>query len=106
MHTFLITYGADSLMATFEADSPAHAVEQFVSWAPVSHDPEENEKAITGVDVLCPVKPSDDGTGYAHCPGDGSFFGLKDLAITFVPAEVHNDADEIKDYLSNIGDEI
>lgn len=33
MHTYLIIYGADSEMATFQADDVEHAIEQFVDWA-------------------------------------------------------------------------
>lgn len=84
MHTYLITYGAESEHATFDADSPAHAVEQFAAWAPVSPEHDDNVDAITGVMLCLPVKPTEDGTGYAHC-SDGSYFGLDNLAVTFVP---------------------
>lgn len=102
MERFLITYGADNDMVTFDADSPAHAVEQFIDWAPVAPDAETNRSAITGVHVLVAVNPVEEGIGYAHS-GDGSWFGLDALEVTFVPEEVAQDADDVEDYLFNGG---
>lgn len=57
MKLYLIVYGSDSLMATFEADDRAHAVEQFVSWAPVSHNDQGNLDSITHVYICEEVGP-------------------------------------------------
>lgn len=94
MFTFLITYGADNEMVTFQADSPAHAVEQFCDWAPVSPNFAENFAAITAVAVTVPVDRTDHGIGYAHA-SDGSYFGLDILNVTFVPEEI----EDIEEYL-------
>lgn len=102
MERFLITYGADNDMVTFDADSPAHAVEQFIAFAPVSPHAEDNRSAITGVSVLVAVNPVEEGIGYAHSP-DGSWFGLDALEVTFVPEECVQQAEDVEDYLFNGG---
>lgn len=51
MKIYLILYGAENEMVTFHADDRAHAIEQFISWAPISHDDGENEDSINEVFV-------------------------------------------------------
>lgn len=97
MNTYLIAYNANAgcvLSATFDADSPAHAVEQFISWAPVSPHDDENKAAIKSVSICLPVDEEDEGIGYATS-SDGSWFGLDSLEIEFVSADVQ-DADEVE----------
>ncbi len=55
MKRYLILYGEDNDMATFEAEDAAHAVEQFVSWAPVSPDDQDNLNSINEVLLCSPV---------------------------------------------------
>jgi hypothetical protein len=98
MNTYLITYGADNDKATFEADSPAHAVEQFIDWAPVSDDEEASRASIESVSICIDVDATEDGVGYANCM-DGSYFGLDELVITFVPQHRAQDGDDVEEYL-------
>lgn len=56
MQTYLILYGAQNELATFEAEDVAHAVEQFCDWAPVAPDYQANRDAIAQVMVCTPVE--------------------------------------------------
>ena len=99
MHKFLITYGADSDLATFMADDIEDAIEAFIDWAPVSPDVEENRKAIVSVEVVLPTNPKDADPdrmtiGYIACPDDGSYFGLSSAVVCFVTDQ--SDVEEIE----------
>lgn len=59
MNLYLIIYGAENEAVTFKADTPAHAIEQFCSWAPVSPDWDENRKAINNVFICYQIEPED-----------------------------------------------
>lgn len=56
---FLIIYGANNEMATFEANGYEHAIEQFISWAPVGPTDEENRAAINEVSLMLPMTAID-----------------------------------------------
>lgn len=101
MHTFLVLYGADNEMATFEADDAAHAAEQFVDWAPVSPSPEDNRNAINSIMMCLEVESWDNPdrpTIYATS-SDGSFFPADDLKLKVVPADL-TDPDDIERFLT------
>jgi hypothetical protein len=55
MQRYLVLYGESNEMVTFEAEDVAHVTEQFVSWAPISPDPEVNREAINEISLAIPV---------------------------------------------------
>lgn len=99
---FLFMYGADNELATFDADSLDHAIEMFVSWAPISANDEENRKSITEINFCSPIIgwEDEDAKGLFATGADGSWFGADDLDIVTVPGHL-TDADEIEDFIVN-----
>lgn len=102
MKTYLITYGANNEMATFEADDHHHAIEQFINWQPVSPIDEENRKSIESVSLVLPIEGWDEeeDTAVYAVGNDESWFHSYDLSLVTVPTSIKN-ADEIEDFIFN-----
>ena len=56
MNTYLIMYGADNEMATFEAENVEEAIEQFVESEIASDDMDDARNAISGVMICTDVE--------------------------------------------------
>jgi hypothetical protein len=100
MQNYLIMYGADNSMATFQADDVRHAVEQFVDWSKTSLDAEAT--TINTVELCIPVIGWE-ADEYQICyatSNDGSWFPAPDLEIVAVPGSI-KDADEVEDFIVN-----
>lgn len=101
MMRFLILYGDNNDIVTFDSDDHHHAIEQFVSWAPVSPDPEVNRLAINEICLAIPIEYTDEENSLLYAVGeDGSYFGARDLSIVTVPANI-TDGDEVEDFIVN-----
>jgi hypothetical protein len=101
MKMYLITYGDDNLMATFQADDHYHAIEQFIDWAPYNPDEQENRYAITGVSMVLPIiEWQEDNSSVYVCGNDDSWFHSADFSLVTVPNSLDN-ADEIEDFIVN-----
>lgn len=65
MNRYLILYGSENEMATFEAESPAHAVEQFNSWIGLPEYMVKEQYPINEVLFCAPiVNPEVEGQAY------------------------------------------
>lgn len=96
MNRYLILSGCDNDMSTWEAESPAHAVEQFNAWVGLPHDSKHD--SINEVLFCAPVvNPTVEGDPYVTAL-DGSWFGADDFEIKVVPHTI-TDINEIEDFL-------
>lgn len=100
MNRYLIFYGADNNMATFEADNPQHAIEQFINWAPVSPNDDDNAEAINEVAIIIPVRMHEETESGVYAVIDKTFGSIDRLLLTTVPNNIINE-NEIEDFLVN-----